>query len=81
MKCAQPDCDGEYETREVVYAVNYRAVRIAVEGLPAAICPQCGHTVISSEALCRLDTSLRALRPSRPEAVLPSGWRTVRCAP
>jgi YgiT-type zinc finger domain-containing protein len=84
MNCRAPGCHGEYEIREVVHTVTYRAARIAITGVPAAICLDCGHTVVGPEALGRLDTSLRglrAVRPSRSGTPVAAGWRTIRCAP
>jgi YgiT-type zinc finger domain-containing protein len=63
MSCATADCTGEYESREITHTVIYRASRVVVEGLPAGVCPDCGHTRVAAETLARMDRLLRSRRP------------------
>lgn len=66
MICATPECTGEYGSREITQVVAYRDVRVVVERLPAAVCPDCGHTLVSAETHARLDRRLRSRRgPAR----------------
>jgi YgiT-type zinc finger domain-containing protein len=68
MSCATPECAGELDSREITHAVSHGTVRIVVERLPAEICPDCGHTLISAETHAHLDRLLRSRRraPRRP---------------
>jgi hypothetical protein len=69
MKCATPDCAGEYESREITHTVTCLATRVVVEHLPAGICPDCGHTRIADETLAHVERLLR-FRPRPPRRPL-----------
>jgi hypothetical protein len=68
MKCATPDCAGEYESHETTHKVTYLATRVVVEYLPAGICPDCGHTRVAAETQAHVDRLLLSRRrpPRRP---------------
>ncbi len=64
MKCGSTDCLGEYEQREVVWAVHQGSRIIVIEHIPAEVCDVCGDVLFTSETIERLEALCSTTAPA-----------------
>lgn len=66
MKCSQAECEGQYETRQVVHTVRYHGDVIVIDHVPAEVCSLCGDVLFKPETVRRIEELLQNIEhPNR----------------
>ena len=66
MKCTISGCTGTYECRLITQTVRKNGEVIVIDHVPAEVCPICGDTLLSPDAVRRMESLMSSLgEPSR----------------
>lgn len=59
MKCSIKGCPGIYEQRRIAHTVRYQDRVVVIDHVPAEVCTVCGDTLLSREAVERIQEILQ----------------------
>lgn len=69
MKCSIIGCTGEYEERKILHTVRPQGKVMAIDHVPAEVCPACGDVPLKPETVRRLEELTR--KPTRSSGTVP----------
>lgn len=69
MNCSLQGCPGRYEQRTVIQTVRHQGRVVAIDHVPAEVCPVCGDVLFQMETVRALERLLQEI--GQPDAPVP----------